>query len=315
MSEFSDSTDGNLIHLDGPGLIPGKLVDSFYNMVESGNAPDEKKKLFRERFENDYGEYPAYLWESNGEAFSFFIYRVVNDKADILWCHQLQALFPIETFFRPAMEAFIDALIEDIKANKITSQFSSWSSIVGVDLLSSVCPEFGFERFDIEIMEASTNNEVPDYILSENYTCVHWEIDRTDEAVDLMVEVGDSYLKYIDVHAEDCREFIIKTFDPGLSRMVLNSDSELVSFINFNRRGWIGQIFTKAAYQNRGIGKYLLSLAFQELKDKKVPKSSLAVLSDNAGAKRLYKEFGFEDLYSSPTWALLVDSDSSNLPK
>ena len=305
MISFADMQEGNLIHLNGPGLIPVKLINSFRAAIDSNSSPEDARKVLWTRFENDYQEFPAYLWECNGDAFSFFVYSKQNDKIDILWCHQLRALFPVETYLRPAAIALVEALQQDLGATRIISQFSSWNALVGVDLLSTVLPELSFKRFDVEIMDSQISgaNDLKLEELPGSLKCTSWDLGRSDKAAALMSAVGDSFIKYARLSGEECRGFIDRVFDPGMSRMIIDENGQLIAFINFNRRGWIGQIFTRADYQGRGLGKHLLTLAFRMLSEKNVQKASLAVLADNLRAQKLYRGFGFKSVSSSPLWA------------
>ncbi|MBD3170395.1 MAG: GNAT family N-acetyltransferase [candidate division Zixibacteria bacterium] len=308
MVKFSDTEEGNLIHLSNPGLIPSNLVKSFYETVESGFGSAGLKEDLLNEFERDSQEYPAYLWESNGEPLSFYIYRYNNKKAEILWCHQIKALFPVEKFLRPAIEQLIIAFLDDLGAEKIYSFFSFKSSIIGIDLLSMILPELEFKKFGVEIMETAIDIdeqfELPH--LPTGFRCTAWKVEKTNEAAELMARVGDDFINYVQLDQNECRDFINEVFDPGMSRLVTNQQGEIVAFINFDRKGWIGQVFTDREYQGKGIGKYLLMYALKSLSEKNTKKSSLGVLSSNKRAIKLYREFGFESRTVKPIWAWIV---------
>lgn len=312
MTQFSEIEKGNLIHLNGPGLIPSTLVNNFRNLVADGRAAEESKNRLFTRFDRDLLEYPAFLWESNGLPFAFFIYKMQQAKVELLWSHQLTSLFPIEPYFRPATEALIEAFLDDLRARTIISQFSSWSHIIGLDLLATTFPEIGIRRFDLEIMDLTLTKrdlpELPD--LPPGLRLTNWEPSRTDEAAELMMKVGDSFIRYAKLSAADCREYLESVMDPRLSRFVVDHENNLVSFVNFNATGWIGQIFSREDYQGRGIGRFLMIHALHVLQEKRARKASLAVLSDNFLAKDFYNSLGFETVLTHPIWAWNEESEN-----
>ena len=310
MPEYLKPEEGNLIHLNGPSLIPNGLVEDFRGIIEKSPVLEETRNRCLVRFEEALEQNPAYVWENAGQPLSFYIYKECDHRVEILWCHQLSELFPAEIYFRPAAHALFMALIEDLHARRIVSQFSSWSSVIGIDLPSTAFPGLGFQRFDVEIMTANSQN-IPKINMSDldgDRQSRLWESDRIGEAAELMASVGDAFMKYVGFTPKECQEAISKVCDPELSWMIMDENGRLLSFITLNRKGWIGQLFTLENYQGQGLGKYLLSSAIQVLMQQEVHHYSLAVFSGNQRAKKLYRGLGFTTKASNPIWAWLADS-------
>ncbi|MBD3234136.1 MAG: GNAT family N-acetyltransferase [candidate division Zixibacteria bacterium] len=310
MEKNTKPEDGNLIHLNGPGLLPSRIINDFKKNLFSKTALEEGWKRCLERFEKLINTYPAYLWELNGEPSSFFIYKEWNRKVEILWCHQLNKYFPKEIFIRPALENLLEAMEEDLHAERITSQFPSWSKIIGVDLLSMGLPWLGFRRFDVELMTVRISNKnSPDKPeIPEGIDVRRWADSRKLEAAELMCRVGDNYMDYINMTPEECLVSIDEIYSAALSKMAFNEADELVGFITSNEKGWIGQIFVREDYQRKGLGAYFISDLIHRLVEKKINRISLAVLSDNPSAKGLYQKFGFSSVGSNPMWAWLAST-------
>ncbi len=308
MEKNTKPEDGNLIHLNGPGLLPARIIKDFKENLFSQMVVEEGYKRCLDRFEKLIDIYPAYLWELNGEPSSFFIFKEWNRKVEILWCHQLDKYFPKEIFIRPALENLLEAMEEDLHAERITSQFASWSKIIGVDLLSMGLPWLGFRRFDVELMTARISNEnSPDKPeLPAGINVRRWADSKKNEAAELMCRVGDKYMDYIKMTPEECMVSIDEIYSPAFSMMAFNKSDELVGFVTSNEKGWIGQIFVREDYQRKGLGSHLLSDILNRLVDKKINRISLAVLSDNPAAKRLYQRFSFSTAGSNPMWAWLA---------
>lgn len=56
---------------------------------------------------------------------------------------------------------------------------------------------------------------------------------------------------------------------------------------------WIQMLGIDASYRGQGIGTRLLEFAEEQALARGIPRLSLGVVADNAGAKRLYERFGF----------------------
>lgn len=65
----------------------------------------------------------------------------------------------------------------------------------------------------------------------------------------------------------------------------------------YKRHGYIRNVYVRPAHRNAGIGQALLGKVFAWLRGKGINRVSLDTNTQNEGAKKLYRQLGFEDYF------------------
>ncbi len=83
--------------------------------------------------------------------------------------------------------------------------------------------------------------------------------------------------------------------NPGMS-FVVRSGSTIVATIlatHDSRRGYLHHLAVAPAYRKLGLGKQLVELALQQLKDAGINKCNIFVYNDNTDAAKFWQKLGF----------------------
>jgi len=105
------------------------------------------------------------------------------------------------------------------------------------------------------------------------------------------------------------KDLAIKNFkkilkDKNSNFLIAEIDKRVVGFINFITRktllhsglsGLIDELVVSQAYQNKGIGQYLIQKAIEECKKLGCCEIEVSTEYENKKAIRFYKKFGFEE--------------------
>lgn len=91
-----------------------------------------------------------------------------------------------------------------------------------------------------------------------------------------------------------------KIENPLLCTIVYKNKKAVACGLGVMEQGYIGlwDIVVKEEYRGQGLGKVLCGALLGKAKELGITRGYLSVVDANVPAKRLYKSFGFEDMYS-----------------
>ena len=118
---------------------------------------------------------------------------------------------------------------------------------------------------------------------------------RYSESFKSLHKTTDIYFEYFKAELEKKNSAVFIAEDKKPIGIIIVTYVKPLRISKFVRKGYVSNLYIQKKYRNQGIGKKLLDISLNWLKEKKVKYISLEIHLENKNSLKFYRNLGFKD--------------------